>query len=99
MSDVFSDAQTRYDEACSRRQAVADTWEEQGRPLLTTGSTGQLVEHPLVKQLNELDRLCDKLGESLRKKAPGRSPVAVVKASVGKSPAAERRARKLRAVS
>lgn len=65
MSDVFSDLENRYQDACARRQVVVEAWNLEGRPLLAAGSTGQLTEHPLMKQLNELDRLCDKLSQSL----------------------------------
>lgn len=95
-SDVFSDAQARYDGACKRRAQVIEAWEAEGSPLTTDGSQGQLVDHPLVKQINALDALCDRLGQSLQKRRPGRKPVAV-QAPVASSPAAERR--KLRAVS
>lgn len=100
MSDVFLDAEERYRAACERRDAIIAAWEAEGRPLTTTGSQGQLVEHPLVKQMIAHDRLCAQLGEVLRRKQPGRDPVAVVKASVGKSPAAQRRSKRgtLRAV-
>jgi hypothetical protein len=101
MSDVFLEAEERYHVACERRQAIIDTWEAEGRPLMTKGSQGQLVDHPLVKQMNAVDRLCAQLGDALRKKQPGRDPVAVVKASVGHSPAAKKRAKRgaLRVVS
>ena len=95
--DVFSDAQARYDAACARREATIRAWEEDGSQLTTEGSQGQLVDHPLVKQMNALDVLCDRLGQGLARKRPGRKPVAVVAAKVGGSPAADRR--KLRAVS
>ena len=102
-ADVFSDAQARYDDACERRAQVIAAWDAEGRPLTSVGSQGQLVDHPLVKQINALDALCDRLGESLRRKGPGRKPVAVVSASVGSSPAADRRRtrgrKRLRAVS
>lgn len=99
--DVFSDAEERYRAACERRQAIIDAWEEAGRPLTTLGSQGQLVEHPLVKQMHAADRLCLQLGEALARKQPGRDPVAVVKASVGHSPAVRQRAKRsgLRSVS
>jgi len=100
-ADVFSDAQARYADACERREQTVAAWEAEGRPLTTEGSQGQLVDHPLVKQINALDALCDRLGESLRKKTPGRKAVAVMAPSLGPSPAAERRSggKRLRAVS
>lgn len=58
-----------------------DAWESEGAPLLTAGSTGQLVPHPLVKMLNEADLLCDRLGAVIRKRHPGPQPSAVVSPS------------------
>jgi hypothetical protein len=57
-------------------------------PLLTTGSTGQLVEHPYMKMLREHDLLVDRLGAVLRKRHRGPQPSAVVTPS----PAAKLRA-------
>lgn len=90
--DVFSDAEARYAAVCERRDGVYLAWEELGRPLTSTGSMGQLIEHPLVKQMNELDRLATHLGEAVKRKHAGPDPQAVVRASVGKSPAAKLRA-------
>ena len=46
-ADFPADSETRYLEAVARRDAIRDAWRAEGSPLLTTGSTGQLVEHPL----------------------------------------------------
>jgi len=86
--DFFSEAEGRYSEAVARRDAIRDAWEAEGAPLLTTGSTGQLVEHPLVKMLREHDLLVDRLGSVLRKQHRGPVPSGVVKPS----PAAKLRA-------
>jgi hypothetical protein len=72
----------------SRRDAIHATWEAEGAPLLTSGSIGQLVPHPLVKMLNEADLLCDRLGAVIRKRHSGPQPSAVLKPS----PAAKLRA-------
>jgi hypothetical protein len=86
--DFFSEAEGRYTEAVARRDAIRDAWEAEGSPLLTSGSTGQLVPHPLVKMLNEADLLCDRLGDVVRKRHRGPEPSAVLKPS----PAARLRA-------
>jgi hypothetical protein len=86
--DSFSEAEVRYSEAMARRDAIRDAWEAQGSPLLTTGSTGQLVEHPFVKMLREHDLLVDRLGSVIRKRHRGPEPSAVVTPS----PAAKLRA-------
>jgi hypothetical protein len=87
-ADFFSEAESRYREAVARRDAIRDAWEAEGAPLLASGSTGQLVEHPLVKMLREHDLLSDKLGAALRKRHRGPEPSAVLKPS----PAAKLRA-------
>jgi hypothetical protein len=86
--DFFSEAESRYAEAVARRDAIRDAWEAEGAPLLATGSTGQLVEHPLVKMLREHDLLADRLGAAMRKSHRGPQPSAVLKPS----PAAKLRA-------
>ena len=91
-ADFFADSETRYLEAVARRDAIRDAWEAEGSPLLATGSTGQLVEHPLVKMLREHDILVDRLAVAVRKRNRGPEPSAVLKPSIGKSPAAKLRA-------
>jgi hypothetical protein len=90
-ADFFAEAEKRYLEAVARRDAIRDAWEAEGSPLLATGSTGQLVEHPLVKMLREHDILVDRLAVAVRKRHAGPEPSAVMKPSVGESPAAKLR--------
>jgi hypothetical protein len=78
-------------EALARRDAVAAEWAELGSPLLTNGSMGQLVEHPLVKMLREHEVLVARLGELVRKRHRGPQPSAVLGASLGKSGSARLR--------
>ncbi len=81
-SDFFAEAEkSRYTEAVARRDAIRDAWEAEGAPLLASGSTGQLVEHPLVKMLREHDLLCDRLGGVIRKRHRGPQPSAVLQPS------------------
>lgn len=95
MTDVFFDAEVRYRDACERRQVALEAWEAEGRPLLAPGSMGQPTEHPLVRQLNELDRLCDKLAQPLfPARTPGRKAVAVVAPAITPSPAARLRTKR-----
>jgi hypothetical protein len=77
VADFFLDAELRYGEAVTRRDAIRDAWEAEGSPLLATGSTGQLVEHPYVKMLREHDVLVDRLAQSVRKRHRGPNPSAV----------------------
>ena len=87
-TDFFSEAESRYTEAVARRDAIRDAWEAEGSPLLATGSTGQLTEHPYMRMLREHDLLVDRLGAVVRKRHRGPNPSAVVTPS----PAAKLRA-------
>jgi hypothetical protein len=91
-TDFLADAELRYLEAVERRGAIQEAWQAEGAPLLATGSTGQLVEHPLVKMLREHDLLVDRLAAAARVRHRGPVPSAVVKPS----PAARLRAVKNR---
>ncbi|MCC6743410.1 MAG: hypothetical protein IT175_06080 [Acidobacteria bacterium] len=56
------------------------------------GSTGKSsVPHPLYLIVQQLASQCDRLQRSLSKTHSGPDPVARVKGSIGKSPAAKRR--------
>ena len=90
-ADLETASESRYAEAASRRDAIRDAWIAEGSPLLTTGSTGQLVEHPYVKMLRLHDVLVDRLAHTVRKRHAGPEPSAVLKPSIGKSPAAKLR--------
>jgi hypothetical protein len=90
-ADFFAEAEHRYLEAVARRDAISVAWEAENRPLLAVGSTGQLVEHPLVKMLREHDVLVDRLAASARRRHRGPEPSAVLKPTIGRSPAAKLR--------
>jgi hypothetical protein len=89
--DFSGDAEARYVEAVARRDAIRLAWENAGAPLLGEGSTGQLVEHPLVKMLREHDLLVDRLAAAARTRHRGPDPSAVITPSIGASPAAKLR--------
>ena len=91
MTDFAAGAEARYLEAVARRDAIRDAWKQEGEPLLSTGSTGQTVEHPLVRMLREHDVLVDRLAAAARRGHAGPEPSAVISASIGKSPAARLR--------
>jgi hypothetical protein len=90
--DFFAEAEGRYVEAVARRDAIRVAWEGEGSPLLATGSTGQLVEHPLVKMLREHDVLVDRLAARAARAHRGPAPSGVLVPSIGQSPAAKLRA-------
>ena len=91
-ADFSADAEVRYADVVARRDAIRAAWQAEGEPLLATGSTGQLVEHPLVKMLREHDLLCDRLGASVRRRHSGPAPSAVLTPTIGQSPASKLRA-------
>jgi hypothetical protein len=91
-ADFSAEAEGRYQDAVARREAIAEAWRAEGEPLLATGSTGQLVEHPLVKMLREHDVLVDRLAAAARRRHRGPEPSAVLTPSIGPSPAAKLRA-------
>lgn len=93
-ADFSEGAEARYLEAVARRDAIRDAWQAEGSPLLSAGSTGQLVEHPYLKMLRDHDLLVNRLGAVVSRRHRGPEPSAVLKLTIGKSPAA-----KLRAVS
>ena len=88
--DPEQDALEAYAQAEERRQAIIETWEEEGRPLLSVGHTGQPVIHPMLKALNEAEVIADRLRERVRTKRVGREPEAVI------SPYRRRRITKLK---
>ncbi len=75
--DTVNDAEDRYRETVARRQMIEAMWNESGKPLLSSGSTGQLMEHPLVKMMREHDSLLVKLAAEVSKRHRGPQPSAV----------------------
>jgi hypothetical protein len=90
MTDFHEDAERRYIEALGRRDAIRDAWEAEGSPLLSTGSKGQLIEHPYVRMLRDHDVLVDRLAAALRQRHRGPDPSAVP--SITRSPGSMLRA-------
>jgi hypothetical protein len=85
--DFFANAERIYAEALERRDEIMAEWEELGRPKLERGSTGQLIEHPLVKMLREHEVIVAKLAVPLEKRHRGPDPSAVLR-GVGPSKSA-----------
>lgn len=65
-------------DALERLDSIKAQWVEAGSPLLANGSTGQLVEHPLVKMLREHEVLVARLAGDVRRKNRGPAPSAVL---------------------
>jgi hypothetical protein len=77
--DIELEALEAYEGAEERRQGIIAAWEEEGRPLISVGHTGQPVVHPLVKMINEAEVICDRLRQRVKPKRMGREPEAVIK--------------------
>jgi hypothetical protein len=86
-ADLLGDAETRYQDAVRRREAILSEWQAAGCPLLDKGSKGQKVEHSLVRMLRLHDVLVDRLAAAVRVKHAGPEPSAVLTPSIGTSPA------------
>jgi hypothetical protein len=79
--DHDAESLVRYEEAAARREQIKSLWELEGSPLLSEGSKGQLIEHPLLKMLREHDLLVQKLAVDVKKTHRGPIPSAVIKPS------------------
>jgi hypothetical protein len=90
-ADLLGDAETRYQDAVRRREAILAAWQAESCPLLASGSKGQAVEHPLVRMLRLHDVLVDRLAAAVRVKHAGPEPSAVLTPSIGASPASRLR--------
>lgn len=77
MADVASHEKSLYSEALARLEQIREAWEEAGRPLVSKGSRGQEIEHPLVKLLRDTELHVHRLGGGLNK---GGRPVGAVSA-------------------
>lgn len=63
--------------AKERYQQIGELWTQEGCPLLTEGSQGQLVEHPLVKMQREHEKLIADLESRANIGRSGPQPSAV----------------------
>ena len=88
MTTPSEDAEEAYRRAQERAQAARTEWEALGRPILSTGSRGQTMGHPLLRVMNQADAHADRLRRHITPAHPGPSPAAVVTSS----PAARLRA-------
>jgi hypothetical protein len=89
--EVQADAVEAYEAAVARARLLHAEWEKLGRPVLSAGSTGQVVAHPLLHAIAEAEVIADRLRQPLLKKHRGPEPSAVVEAEIGRSPAARLR--------
>ena len=100
--ELDQEALDRYQRASELAAITREAWEQAGKPLVVSWPNGIESESPLLKLMREAERDAERFLRAVPKsKRPGRDPVAVVKASVGQSPATRKRAKRgaLRAVS
>jgi hypothetical protein len=91
---VEADAFARYCAAVELVDGVRDAWVAEGRPLTVEWPNGSVSEAPLLKLLRAAERDCERFARAIPKpeRRPGRKPVAVIEATVGRSPAQTLRA-------
>lgn len=66
---VRDEALIRYEAAVARREAIEAEWIRAGEPLLAD-NRGVPYPHPLVKMLEDADKLCDRLLKTVRPARP-----------------------------
>ena len=81
MSTPREDAEDTYRRAQERARAAREEWEALGRPILSTGSRGQTMGHPLLRVMNQADAHAARLRRRITPAHPGPSPAAVVTSS------------------
>jgi hypothetical protein len=74
---LLEDAERAYEDARERSRLLKAEWERLNRPVLSTGSRGQVIAHPLLAAMNEADVIVDRLRQRMMQKHPGPSPSAV----------------------
>src|SRR5438067_4011890 len=89
--DVSGDLEAVYVAALERLDAIRQAWFDEDQPLIGQGSTGQQVEHPLVRLLRDSEAHVAKLGAMVRARGMGRPQVAVFRGKLGLAPAAKLR--------
>jgi hypothetical protein len=80
-----------YSEADERARLIREQWKSLGSPVMSKGSMGQDVPHPLLKAMHEAEVIADRLRSSVVKRHRGPAPSAVMHADLGVSPAAKLR--------
>jgi hypothetical protein len=81
-----ADLEELYQAAKERLDAIRDAWFEAEQPLIGEGSSGQPVEHPLVKLLRDSEGHVARLAEQAKTKHRGPDPRAVVRQRLSASP-------------
>lgn len=83
-TDVELEEFERYEIARDRAAEIRAAWDAEGRPILFQGPRGGLRPHPLLSAVRAAEMHAHRLGMTLRKRPPGRPPVAVMAPSPAK---------------
>jgi phage terminase small subunit len=95
--DRLYDAAERYARQVDLADKARRVWRQSGEPLITENPNGAEGPHPLLKVIENADKLAHRLGEPLgikaqKQKHRGPDPQAVIQpGGVGESPAARLR--------
>lgn len=76
--NAHEDAIEAYEAANARAKMLREEWEGIGSPILSEGSMGQPVPHPIWKLMHEAEVIADRLRQHVQKKHRGPEPRAVV---------------------
>jgi hypothetical protein len=87
-----TDAEGRYADAVARRDAIRTHGKLRAHPYSRPARRANSSSAPFVKMLRLHDALVDHLAASVRRRHAGPKPSAVLKPSIGESPAAKLRA-------
>ncbi|TXH53221.1 MAG: hypothetical protein E6Q97_13620, partial [Desulfurellales bacterium] len=94
--DRLLDAVVRYAENVDLAASAREVWRREGAPMTVEGQRGSPIPHPLLKVMQDADKLAHRFGDALgikveKQKHRGPDPKAVVQPQVGESPAAKLR--------
>jgi hypothetical protein len=64
--DLDLDAEATYEAAVERFEALCAAWDGLGRPCTASGSTGQLVAHPLLRAIADAGVVAERHRDELR---------------------------------
>jgi phage terminase small subunit len=97
-ADQLYDVAASYAFAVDRGDKARRVWRREGEPLTVSPTKGPDYAHPLLKVMDDADKLAARFAKALKIEAPGKQkhrgpdPKAVVQPDIGSSPAAKLRA-------
>lgn len=96
--DQLYDLAASYAHAVDRGDKARRVWRQEGEQLTVSPVKGPDYAHPLLKVMDDADKLAARFAKALKIEAPGKKrhrgpdPSAVVQPDIGASPAAKLRA-------